>query len=95
MKMTLEQYNKWSAALADGWKFDAQQFIVWGEKEVYTDSDEDERGNFYRATLKYYEERTGAGYLAQSTGRQIPTLVINRWKKTSTDGIYSSVQSKQ
>lgn len=92
MKLTREQYNKWSVALADGWKFDAQQFVVWGEKEVYTDSKEDERGNFYRATLKYYEERNGAGCLAQSTERQLPTLVIDRWTKTRTDGIYSSVQ---
>lgn len=92
MKLAREQYNKWSAALADGWKFDAQQFIVWGDKEAYTDSAEDERGNFYRATLKYYEERNGTGYLAQSTGKQLPTLVINRWSKTSTEGLYSSVQ---
>lgn len=92
MKLTKEQYTKWSAALTDGWKFDPQQWVIWGEKQVYTDSNEDERGNFYRATLKYYEERNGTGYLAQSTGRQLPTLVISRWNKTSTEGLYSSVQ---
>ena len=92
MKLTREQYNMWSAALADGWKFDAQNYILWGGKEVYTDSKEDERGIFYRATLKYYEERNGTGYLAQSTGRQLPTIVVDRWTKTRTDGVYSSVQ---
>lgn len=91
-KLTREQYNKWNAALADGWKFEAQHYIMWGDKEAYTDSAEDERGNFYRAKLTYYEERTGEGWTAKSTGRQLPALVIDRWNKTSTDGVYSSVQ---
>ena len=83
--LTRDQLNKWSAALADGWKFDAQRYIMWSEKQTYTDGPADENGVFYRVTLSYYEERTGSGWLARSTGKQLPTVRIDRWKPTQPD----------
>ena len=54
--LKVEQYKKWSSALPDGWKFDAQHYVMWGEKEIYTDSAENEKGVFYRLTLQYRAE---------------------------------------
>ena len=88
--MTREQYNKWSSVLPEGWKFDAQHYIMWGEKEIVTDSPENENGEFYRATLEYKAETENAGYFRRETGKQIPTITIHRYTE-KTGNMYSVV----
>ena len=82
--LKVEQYKKWSSALPDGWKFDAQHYVMWGEKEIFTDSAENEKGVFYRLTLEYRAETENAGYFRKETGRQIPTVSVSRYTPTGS-----------
>ena len=82
--LKVEQYKKWSSALPSGWKFDAQRYVMWGEKEIYTDSPENEKGVFYRLTLEYRAETENAGYFRRETGRQIPAVSISRYTPTGS-----------
>lgn len=85
-----EQYKKWSSVLPDGWKFNAQHYVVWGEKEICTDSTENDKGVFYRLTLRYRAETEPGGYSQRETGRQIPTVSISRYTPTGS-GLFSVV----
>lgn len=78
-KLTRAQLDKWTAILPEGWGFDVHHFCNWGEKQIVTDSPKAENGVFYRATLEYYPECEGSGYMRRETGRQIPTLDISRY----------------
>ena len=88
--LKVEQYKKWSSVLPDGWKFDAQHYVMWGEKEIFTDSAENEKGVFYRLTLEYRAETENAGYFRKETGRQIPTVSVSRYTPTGS-GLFSVV----
>ena len=88
--LKVEQYKKWSSVLPEGWKFDAQRYVMWGEKEIYTDSAENEKGVFYRLTLEYRAETENAGYFRRETGRQIPAVSISRYTPTGS-GMFSVV----
>lgn len=88
--LKVEQYKKWSSVLPEGWKFDAQRYVMWGEKEIFTDSAENEKGVFYRLTLEYRAETENAGYFRKETGRQIPTVSISRYTPTGS-GLFSVV----
>ena len=89
-KLTREQAQKWTKDLPQGWKFDAQRYVMWGEKEIFTDSPENEKGVFYRLTLEYRAETENAGYFRRETGRQIPTASISRYTPTGS-GMFSVV----
>lgn len=82
--LKVEQYKKWSSILPEGWKFDAQHYVMWGEKEIFTDSHENEKGVFYRLTLEYCAETENAGYFRKETGRQIPTVSVSRYTPTGS-----------
>lgn len=86
-----EQIKKAQAQTPDGWKFDAQHFILWNEKEIYTDSETDENGVFYRLSLKYDAEATGEGWSRKATGRQVPTVHIDRYTPTDEESVMFSV----
>lgn len=88
--LTPEQYKKWSSALHGGWKFNAQRYIMWGEKEICTDSPENGNGVFYRLTLRYRAETEPGGYFQRETGRQIPTVSVSRYTPTGS-GLFSVV----
>ena len=88
--LKIEQYKKWSSVLPEGWKFDAQRYVMWGEKEIFTDSAENENGVFYRLTLEYRAETENAGYFRKETGRQIPTVSVSRYTPTGS-GLFSVV----
>lgn len=90
-KLTREQAQKWTKDLPQGWKFDAQHYVFWGEKEIFTDSAENEKGVFYRLTLEYRDETEDAGYFRKKTGRQIPTVSISRYTPTGCGEMYSVV----
>ena len=32
--VTREQVNKWNAKLQNGFRFDIQRYVVWGEKQI-------------------------------------------------------------
>lgn len=88
--LKVEQLKKWTAALPEGWRFDVQKYLTWGDKEIYFDGAENAQGVFYRLTLEYREERTGSGWAARSTGRQLPTVQISRYTPTGSE-LYSVV----
>ena len=88
--LKVEQLKKWSAALPEGWRFDVQKYLTWGDKEIYFDGAENAQGVFYRLTLEYREERNGSGWAARSTGRQLPTVQISRYTPTGSE-LYSVV----
>ena len=88
--LTREQAQKWTKDLPQGWKFDAQHYVMWGEKEIFTDSAENEKGVFYRLTLEYRAETVNAGYFRKETGKQIPTVSVSRYTPTGS-GMYSVV----
>lgn len=91
--LKVDQYKKWSAALAEGWKFDAQRYIMWGDKSIYTDGAENENGVFYRVELDYTEEKTGNGWTARATGLQIATVKVQRYTPAESGGGFYSVVS--
>ena len=91
-KITREQFNKWSAQLPEGWKFDLQCYVMWGDKQIYTDAPADEAGTFYRLTLRYRDETKGHGWNAEKTGYQLPRLCVDRWNKTGTGDLYTVVE---
>lgn len=78
-KLTRAQLDKWTAILPEGWGFDVYHFCGWGEKRINIDSPANSDGVFYRATLEYYPECEGSGYMRRETGRQVPTLDISRY----------------
>ena len=88
--LKVEQLKKWTAALPEGWRFDVQKYLTWGDKEIYFDGAENAQGVFYRMTLEYREERNGSGWAARTTGRQLPTVQISRYTPTGSD-LYSVV----
>lgn len=88
--LKVEQLKKWTAALPEGWRFDVQKYLTWGDKEIYFDGAENAQGVFYRMTLEYREERNGSGWAARSTGRQLPTVQISRYTPTGSE-LYSVV----
>jgi len=90
--LKVEQLKKWRAALPEGWKFDAQYYVLWGEKKIFTYSAENAAGAFYCAELGYRAERVGEGWSAQNTGRQIPTVTVSRYTPTSTGDLCSVVR---
>lgn len=89
--LKVEQYKKWSSVLPEGWKFDAQRYVMWGEKEIFTDSRENEKGVFYRLTLEYRAETENAGYFRKETGKQIPTVEVSRYTPTGSGNMFSVV----
>lgn len=91
-KLTSDQFKKWSSVLPCGWKLDAQHYIFWGEKEIFTDGPENDKGVFYRLTLEYTAETEDAGYYRRETGRQIPTVTINRYTPRISSELFSVVQ---
>lgn len=90
-KITREQFDKWSAQLPQGWKFDLQKFVMWGEKQVFTDGPADDAGTFYRLTLRYHEETTGKSWMSEKTGYMLPRVSIDRYNETTTPGMYTVV----
>lgn len=78
-KLTRAQLDKWASMLPEGWGFDVYHFCGWGEKRINIDAPANADGVFYRATLEYYPECEGSGYMRRETGRQIPTLEISRY----------------
>ena len=91
-KFTMEQVRKWNAGAGEGWRLDLQALAVWNEKVLVFNGEENEKGEFYRLTLKYREETEGEGWRAKATGRQIPTVDIDRMAPTGTDsGMYRVV----
>lgn len=90
-KLTVDQLRKWNAVLPAGWKFDAQHFVMWGEKQIFTESAKNETGVFYCLTLDYTAESTGTGWSRKATGRQIPMVSIKRYTPSGVSGLYSVV----
>ena len=87
-KLTLEQFKKWSSQFPEGWKFDAQYFVLWGEKRIYTDSTPNAKGVFYRLELEYKETYTRR---MDQTFTKEPWWVVDRYTPTGENNSFCSV----
>lgn len=89
-KLTREQWEKFRSQAPENWIFDAQHFVAWGEKTLAFKGPEDETGKHYVIKIDYQEERTGEGWTAKKTGRQIPVIRVERYTPTG-NGMFCSV----
>ena len=91
--LTRENWKKWDAKAANGFRFDAQNYIIWGEKELekYSDNGDGTRTRYRIQFAKEYETITnsyGCRY-NRETGRVIPELTISKTTPTGTAGCWS------
>ncbi len=97
-KLTREQYNKWNAQAKNGFHLDLEYFLTWNEKTLIKDIAQ-EGGGYIRFKLYYmpeYETITnewGCKY-NRRTGRQVPTMRIERLKPCRTEGMYQVLTLK-
>ena len=81
MKITKQQYNKWNEqakkAAGDGWEFDVEKYVIWGEKAIIKNVPAD-NGEYDQYKIEYFPEYDTTQKYRRQTGRYIPTLVINR-----------------
>ena len=60
--VTREQVNKWNAKLQNGFRFDIQRYVVWGEKQIKK-SIELADGRILTAEIHYRDAREGYKYI--------------------------------
>lgn len=94
-KLTREQYNKWNAQAQNGFMLDLQYFLIWGEKTLIKDI-EQENGAIIRFKLSYideFETRTNEHGCRwnERTGRKIPVMKIDRLVPCKTEGMYQVI----
>lgn len=91
-KLTREQYNKWNAQAKNGFQLDLQYYMIWSEKTLIKDVQQED-GSIIRFKLWYmpeYETKTnewGCKWNVK-TGRQIPMMRIEKLVPGSTEGVY-------
>ena len=59
-KLTREQYNKWNAQAKNGFQLDLQYYLIWSEKTLIKDVQQED-GSIIRFKLWYmpeYETKT-------------------------------------
>lgn len=91
-KLTREQYNKWNAQAQNGFAFDIEGYCVWNEKRL-TKSIKQPDGSIVKFKIEFdpeYERKTNEWgcHWNVKTGRQIPTMRIDRLVPGSTEGVY-------
>lgn len=97
-KITREQLNRWNAQAKNGFRLDLEYFLNWGEKTLIKDIKQEDAG-YIRFKLYYmpeYETKTneyGCKWNVK-TGKQIPTLRIERLKPCKTEGMYQVLTVK-
>lgn len=60
--VTREHVNKWNAKLQNGFRFDIQRYVVWGEKQIKK-SIELADGRILTAEIHYRDAREGYKYI--------------------------------
>lgn len=60
--VTREQVNKWNAKLQNGFRFDIQRYVVWGEKQIKK-SIELADGRILTAEIHFRDARDGYKYI--------------------------------
>lgn len=94
-KLTRDQYNKWNAQAKNGFNFDIEYYLIWGEKTLIKDI-EQKNGVIIRFKLSYiseYETQTnehGCRWNVK-TGRKIPVMKIDRLVPCKTEGMYQVI----
>lgn len=82
MKITKEQYQKWSAQAHNGFKLDLNFYLTWSEKQLIKDI-KTENGDIIRTTIAYFPEYVtktnewGCKWNVR-TGRHIPQKTVDR-----------------
>jgi len=91
--LTKKQYDSRQAAAPEGWKYDAHDFVMFGENKLGKIIPTDET-HYIRASVHYtdeYETRTndyGCKWRV-ATGRSIPALHLSYWTRLES-GMSSS-----
>ena len=97
-KITREQYNKWNAQAQNGFQFDLQHYLIWGEKTL-SKKIELQDGRMVEFRIVYhneYETKTnehGCRWNVE-TGRYIPMLHITVWRPSHSGCYVSSGMGK-
>ena len=98
--VTREQVNKWNAKLQNGFLFDIQRYVVWGEKQIVK-SIKLEDGRSLVATLFFRDAREGFKYIGQqlcislSIWTPIENSDLMRSEGTGYHEILGAVQEKK
>lgn len=97
-KITREQFNKWNGQAKNGFRLDLEFYCNWGEKQLHK-TIKHEDGTVTEFVISYnpeYITKTNSYGCKwnESTGRQIPTLQINKWRPLTTPGMYSVTHGK-
>ena len=93
-KLTREQAKKWNEQAKNGFQFDIEYYLIWGEKTL-TKKIKMENGDVIEFKIEYnkeFETKTN-GYGCKwnvETGRYIPMLYITHWKPSSSGCYHSS-----
>lgn len=93
-KITRAQFEKWNAQGQNGFAFDLQHFLVWGEKRLHKiipqeNGDKLEVVLDYRPEYKRHTNEHGCSWNTE-TGRHIPYMSVTRWCPSGTDGVHIS-----
>lgn len=87
-KCTKEQYQRWNAKAQNGFRFDLQHFLMWGEKRAER-SIMLPNGNRLSACLEWHDVLEDEGYYRKSIGVK-PRLSLMVWSPAQTAGIWRS-----
>lgn len=96
-KLTREQLIKWNDKAQNGFTFDIQYFLIWNEKTLIKDI-EQEDGTIIRFKLWYrseYETKTNSYGCKwnERTGKHIPVMKIEKLIPTKTGSSMYSVHT--
>lgn len=81
--ITREQAARWNAKARNGFTFDVQKYVVWGEKTLHQiiDLGDGDRMEIRLLYQEEYERKTnehGCSWNVR-TGRYLPTVHLTRW----------------
>ena len=92
-KLTRDQFNRWNAKAQNGFTFDVQKYVAWGDKTLHKVVDLD-NGDRMEVRILYTNEYVRKqNFAGQSfnvrTGRFVPAVHLTRWQPSQFGGYMS------
>ncbi len=97
-RITREQYNKWNGQAKNGFTFDLEYYLNWGEKTLIKDIPMED-GGYIRFKLWYTDEyetitnEYGCKW-NKRTGKHLPMMKIEKLRLCSTSKMYQVITIK-
>lgn len=90
--LTREQFEKWNSKAKNGFQFDVQEYVCWGNKSLVRHENLSD-GKIAEFKIWFEDEYEVKNYDKGGTwnvltGKHIPTLVMNILHPSSTEGVY-------